>query len=243
MAGIDKSLTVKETPKRSRDTKALLSVMTQQLPSSSVACGDNSTGTLSKLDDNISPFPKSCNSKSHSKKKKKSRILRSSKVTSSLDRVNISDHRALYVLRIVAQALGHSVDELSVSCSTIGCARCRNRQTVTVLQKSATFLQALNEWTLQSQVQGLVFDKTSLNTGIHTGAFTLVENNLDVNLVWITCRHHILEVMLSSTVFSTAFGSSAGPEVGIFKRFKKQRLKMDIFKPAMIHFSVHLRSH
>ena len=34
-----------------------------------------------------------------------------------------------------------------------------------------------------------------------------MEWNLDHNLTWIACRHHVFEVMLS-TIFTTAFGTS-----------------------------------
>ena len=299
MAGVDQSLTVQETRKRSRDTKAQerrerssaeMRVMTEQLPSSSVACDDNSSSTSSELDDDYAvPSSKSCNSESHSKKKK-SRIVLSSDVTSSLDRVNISDRRALFVVGIVAQALGQSVEELSISRSTIRRARCRNRETVTAVDKAAfhsddplilhwdskllpdinsysskvdrvvilvsgggkekilavpkiaagtgeqqanACLQALDEWDVRCQVRGLVFDTTSSNTGIHSGACTLLERNLNLNLVWIGCRHHVFEVMLSS-VFTAAFGASGGPEVGIFKRFQKQwsTIDQDVFIPG-----------
>jgi hypothetical protein len=52
------------------------------------------------------------------------------------------------------------------------------------------------------------------------GACTLLEKALDKELVWIACRHHVFEVMLSS-VFSVTVGATGGPEAGLFKRFQK----------------------
>jgi hypothetical protein len=94
-------------------------------------------------------------------------------------------------------------------------------------------LVALEEWNMKTKVQGLVFDTTASNTGLHRGACTLLEKALGTNLVWIACRHHIYEVVLSD-VFSTAFGSSSGPEVGLFIRFQNKWESIDKtkFTPA-----------
>jgi len=71
-------------------------------------------------------------------------------------------------------------------------------------------LHALHNWQLRTQVRGLVFDTTSSNTGLNLGACTLLERALDRDLVWIGCRHHVFEVMLSRT-FTAAFGTSGCP--------------------------------
>ena len=68
-------------------------------------------------------------------------------------------------------------------------------------------------------VRGLVFDTTAANTGLNAGACTLIEA-LDRKLIWLACRHHVYEVLLSD-VFSAALGATDGPEIGLFKRFQK----------------------
>ena len=198
-------------------------------------------------------------------------------VVSSLDRVNISDRRALFVVGTVAQALGHSLKDLLLSYSTIRRERRSVREALTTVdkvdfspddslllhwdgkllpdinggkkkvdriailvtgggveklmgvpkidrgtgeQQADACMKAIKDWKLEELVQGLDFDTTSFNTGF-IGACTIIEQNLDRNLIWIACRHHVFEVMLS-TIFMTAFGSSGGPEVGIFNRFQKQ---------------------
>jgi len=77
-------------------------------------------------------------------------------------------------------------------------------------------------------VRGLCFDTTSSNTGLNLGACSLIEKSLapDKELVFIACRHHVLEVMLSS-VFKEVFGPSEGPDVNLLKRFKKKWLEID----------------
>lgn len=88
-------------------------------------------------------------------------------------------------------------------------------------EQAAACLTVLDEWKIRDAVQGLVFDTTSSNTGIHKGACVLIEEALGRELVNIGCRHHVLEVILSN-VFTALFGGTGGPEVGLFKRFKKK---------------------
>jgi len=60
-----------------------------------------------------------------------------------------------------------------------------------------------------------------------------MERALDTDLVWIACRHHVFEVMLSD-VFSVAFRTSSVPDVTLFKRFQKQWpfINREVFTPA-----------
>ena len=86
--------------------------------------------------------------------------------------------------------------------------------------QSTACLRALEDWKLKAHVRGLVFDTTASNTGLNAGACTPIDRAFDYNLIWIGCRHHIFEVMLSN-VFTTALGPTGGPEVKLFTRFKK----------------------
>ena len=78
----------------------------------------------------------------------------------------------------------------------------------------------LDDWGLKPLERGLVFDTTSSNIRLKMGARTKIEQSLHTSLAWIPCRHHVFEVMLSD-IFSLTFGNSGGPDVGLFKRFKK----------------------
>ena len=82
-------------------------------------------------------------------------------------------------------------------------------------------IELLYKWNIAEQVRGLVFDTTASNTGIYTGACTLIEKALGRELVWVACRHHIMEVVLSS-VFKAVMGDTTGPCVEVFKRFQSQ---------------------
>ena len=81
-------------------------------------------------------------------------------------------------------------------------------------------LRALEDWHLKPMVRGLVFDTTASNTGLRIGACTLIDKALNTELVWLACRHHVFEVMLSD-VFSATLGPTRGPDIALFKRFQK----------------------
>jgi hypothetical protein len=82
-------------------------------------------------------------------------------------------------------------------------------------------LELLKSWKGDSVVIGMCFDTTASNAGRHTGACTLLEVAIDHNLLWMACRHHMFEILLSDA-FGVCFGPSSGPEILLFKRFKEK---------------------
>ena len=81
-------------------------------------------------------------------------------------------------------------------------------------------VQALGDWKgVPEWLCGLCFDTTSSNTGIHTGAITVIQRAFDKRLLFLACRHHILEI-LSTAVFDL-FCKSSGPQIALFGRFKE----------------------
>jgi len=84
---------------------------------------------------------------------------------------------------------------------------------------AAAVHQQLESWHCDPFIIGLCFDTTASNTGRHSGACQLLENALNRNLLWLACRHHMHEILLSD-VFTVCFGPSSGPEVIFFKRFR-----------------------
>ncbi|ESN94243.1 hypothetical protein HELRODRAFT_164048 [Helobdella robusta] len=75
-------------------------------------------------------------------------------------------------------------------------------------------------------VIGMCFDTTASNTGKLNGACTLLEKAMGRNLVWMACRHHKFEVLLAG-VYSVCLGTSTGPEILFFKRFRKKWTEMN----------------
>ena len=86
-------------------------------------------------------------------------------------------------------------------------------------QMCDTTMQALHDWNIPlKHVVSLCFDTTSSNIGIHKGAYTLLEHQIEHGLLHTDCRHHINENTLSH-VFKLWFGGSTGPEIKLFECF------------------------
>jgi len=94
-------------------------------------------------------------------------------------------------------------------------------------------VQTLQDWKgVPEWLAGLCFDMTSANTGINTGAITVIQQAFDKRLLFLACDHHILEI-LSAAVFDQFFKSS-GPQIALFGRFKDQWKFLDLTKHAAI---------
>ncbi|XP_076060300.1 uncharacterized protein LOC143036625 [Oratosquilla oratoria] len=80
-------------------------------------------------------------------------------------------------------------------------------------------LSAINDWGLSHQIKAIVFDTTASNTGLLQGACIKIQEQLQKELVWLACRHHVYEVILAD-VFRSAYGPSSGPSIPLFSRFQ-----------------------
>jgi hypothetical protein len=82
-------------------------------------------------------------------------------------------------------------------------------------------VEFVRDWSgVEEHLAALCFDTTASNTGIHTGAITVVQQSLNRRLLFLACRHHILE-LCAAAVFN-AFFASKGPEIELFGRLKSQ---------------------
>jgi len=89
-------------------------------------------------------------------------------------------------------------------------------------EAAATAIQeALVAWSITDHVKCMGFDTTSVNTGKQKGTCTLLEQKLGKNMLWLACRHHILEIILEAVVLHS-LGVSQGPDILIFKRFQRR---------------------
>ena len=79
------------------------------------------------------------------------------------------------------------------------------------------------------------FDTTAANTGRFSGACILLEAILDRSLLWIACRHRMLEVVLSQ-VFKAIFGDSVGTSDELFQQLKNQWQSVD-FTQSTYHLN------
>lgn len=103
----------------------------------------------------------------------------------------------------------------------------------TGLVMGTKIVEILNEWDGVPQwLAGLCFDTTSANSGIHTGAITVVQKSFHKRLLFLACRHHMLEI-IAAAVFDIFFVSS-GPQISLFSRFKEHWPYIDQAKYATI---------
>ena len=56
---------------------------------------------------------------------------------------------------------------------------------------------SLQKASLQDCIRGFSFDTTASNTGLKSGACIKLQERLGRNILWLACRHHIHEVVLS----------------------------------------------
>ena len=80
------------------------------------------------------------------------------------------------------------------------------------------------KWGAVEKIEAMRFDTTAVNTCHFRGTCVLLEQLFKKDLLYLACRHHILEVILKA-VFDCKIGSTTGPEPGIFKRFQTAGLK------------------
>ena len=92
-------------------------------------------------------------------------------------------------------------------------------------QAEAIF-ETLCEWGLDEMVQACCFDTTASNTGRFNGSCVILEQLLERNLLYLPCRHHILEIIIRA-VFESKIPNTSGPNVPLFKRFQDAWPKMN----------------
>lgn len=86
---------------------------------------------------------------------------------------------------------------------------------------ASAIYEAINSWNLNDKVKRLCFDTTAVNTGLRSGVCVLLERKMNKNMLWLACRHHIMEIMLSAVV-DQSLAPSHGPDIQLFKRFKNK---------------------
>lgn len=95
----------------------------------------------------------------------------------------------------------------------------------------------LQDWKIADRISAMVFDTTYSNTGIHKGACVELERLLGRELLWLPCRHHIIELVMTAA-WDSLFGSS-GPSITIFSRFQKAWLSLNQeFSDEMVDLSL-----
>ena len=77
-----------------------------------------------------------------------------------------------------------------------------------------------------SNIVGLVFDTTSVNSGIHQGVVVQLQRYFGRDLLELACRHHIAE-LVSGAACSTVYGDTESPRENCFITFSKTWQQID----------------
>ncbi|XP_074114024.1 uncharacterized protein LOC141537090 [Cotesia typhae] len=99
----------------------------------------------------------------------------------------------------------------------------------TGVKEADAIYTVLNEWNLIDCVKAFCFDTTATNTGISFSVCTLLKEKLGHDVLYLACRHHILEI-ISRNVTEIAWPVTNSPNVPIFKRLKYNWAKINTSK-------------
>ena len=87
--------------------------------------------------------------------------------------------------------------------------------------------EALDNWGISDGIIASCFDTTSSNTGIYSGSTVLLQQHLNRQLLWLSCCHHIPELILKAA-FQTLFGKTTGPSAALFSCLKTSWKSLDL---------------
>lgn len=79
----------------------------------------------------------------------------------------------------------------------------------------------LEDWQCADNVKAMVFDTTASNTGLWTAACVKIQEVLGRELLWLACRHHVGEIILSHVWKFIQIETSTSPQIELFQRFKQ----------------------
>ena len=89
----------------------------------------------------------------------------------------------------------------------------------TGLSQAKAAILLTREWKVFDSIIGYSFDTTASNTGVRAGSATLIQQEMGRRILWLPCRHHILELIIKFA-FTALFGERTGPNDLFFKWFQ-----------------------
>lgn len=94
---------------------------------------------------------------------------------------------------------------------------------------------AIQDWGIKDRIIGMSFDNTSSNTSQQVGACVRLYNELNRNILWLSCRHHMYELVLKQIFYVVVERVTTSPNVAMFDTFKSRwpTLNQTIFEPGI----------
>ncbi|XP_044574723.1 uncharacterized protein LOC123258646 [Cotesia glomerata] len=87
------------------------------------------------------------------------------------------------------------------------------------IEQALAVYSTMEQWGVSNYIKAICFDTAATNTGIHHGAGVELEKILKRKLIWLPCRHHVIELVIKG-VFEAYWPVQSGPNVPFFNRFK-----------------------
>ena len=84
----------------------------------------------------------------------------------------------------------------------------------------AVVMELIKEWGIEEYIMAISFDTTASNTGVNSGAITLVEKEIDMACLWSACQRHIHELHIKHAAESV-FGPTSGPADKLFQKLRQ----------------------
>lgn len=100
-------------------------------------------------------------------------------------------------------------------------------------------MSALQQWGAAEKIEAMCFDTTAVNTGSLKGACIILQQLLEKDLLYLACRHHVLELVLKE-VFLCKMGKTNAPQPDIFREFQKEWSKFDKTKFKTVQADEHI---
>ena len=100
-------------------------------------------------------------------------------------------------------------------------------------------LQVLDDLKVdKSRIIGLVYDTTSVNSGVRGGIVKLLEDAFGRKLLQLPCRHHVYELVCAAAA-AKVYGGTTAPYEDAFKTFAKAWKTIDHSKLEPLKVSPH----
>ena len=95
--------------------------------------------------------------------------------------------------------------------------------------EAAAAKKALDNWGISTDtIIDSSFDTTSSNTGVNSGGAVLLQQLLNRQLLWLSCRHHVAELILKAA-FQSLFGKTTATFATLFSTLKSSCSSLDLF--------------
>lgn len=142
--------------------------------------------------------------------------------------------------KLLSTITGKSEDRLAIIATAPGLEQIIDMPDIpsgTGAEISSAVYDALEDKHILERTEAFVFDTTSSNTGRLKGACVLLERSIGREILFLGCRHHIFEIVLAAVFTEANVGVSSGPDITIFKKFKKHwpEINTDSFVPGIAH--------